>query len=136
MCKYMEKKGSGFDFIEEDYAKAGEEFAPFITADANSFTLTLPDLTFEKGVIDITADSPNVYVEEILEGKNDLRILSYCYNNKRTVKEIASNIGVTPSTYFRSRVIDRLVAKGMLLEIKQAPANLYTSNLEKVKIKL
>ncbi len=136
MCKYMEKKGSGFDFIEEDYAKAGEEFAPFITADANSFTLTLPDLTFEKGVIDITADSPDVYVEEILEGKNDLRILSYCYNNKRTVKEIASDIGVTPSTYFRSKVIDRLVSKGMLLEIKQTSANLYTANLEKVKIKI
>lgn len=136
MCKYMEKKGSGFDFIEEDYAKAGEEFAPFITTDADSFTLTLPDLTFEKGVIDITADSPDVYVEEILEGKNDLRILSYCYNNKRTVKEIASIISVTPSTYFRKNVIDRLVTKGMLLEIKQASANLYTANLEKVKIKI
>ena len=76
-----------------------------------------------------------MYVEEILEGKNDLRILSYCYNNKRTVKEIAATIGVTPSTYFRSKTIDRLVAKGMLLEIKQTPANMYTANLEKVKIK-
>ena len=136
MCKYMEKKGSGFDFIEEDYAKSGEEFAPFITADANSFTLTLPDLTFEKGVIDITAESPEVYVEEMLEGKKDLQILSYCYNNKRTVKEIASSIGVTPSTYFRSNVIDRLVSDGFLLEIKQASAKLYTSNMEKVKLKL
>ena len=136
MCKYMEKKGSGFDFIEEDYARAGDEFAPFITTDANSFTLTLPDLTFEKGVIDITAESPDVYVEEILEGKNDLRILSYCYNSKHTVKEIASTIGVTPSTYFRSKTIDRLVSDGYLLEIKQASAKLYKSNLEKVKLKL
>ncbi len=102
----MEKKDSGFDFIEEDYARAGEAFAPFITADANSFTLTLPDLTFEKGVIDITAESPDVYVEEMLEGKNDLQILSYCYNNKRTVKEIASSLGVTPSTFFRSKMED------------------------------
>ncbi|WP_022756447.1 ATP-binding protein [Butyrivibrio fibrisolvens] len=136
MCKYMEKKGSGFDFIEEDYAKAGDEFAPFITADANSFTLTLPDLTFEKGVIDITAESPDVYVEEILEGKNDLKILSYCYNTKHTVKEIATKIGVTPSTYFRSKVIDRLVNSGMLIEIKNPTANMYTANLEKVKLKI
>jgi hypothetical protein len=136
MCKYMEKKSSGFDFIEEDYAKAGEEFAPFITADANSFTLTLPDLTFEKGVIDITAESPDVYVEEILEGKNDLKILSYCYNTKHTVKEIATKIGVTPSTYFRSKVIDRLVNSGMLIEIKNPTASMYTANLEKVKLKI
>ena len=134
MCKYMEKKGSGFDFIEEDYKKAGDEFAPFITADSYSFTLTLPDLTFEKGVIDIAAEAPNVYVEEILEGKNDLKILSYCYNDRRTVKDIATYVGVTPSTFFRSKVIGRLVESGYLSEIENSPANLYTSNRDKVKL--
>ncbi len=134
MCKYMEKKGSGFDFIEEDYKKAGEEFAPFITADSYSFTLTLPDLTFEKGVIDIAAEAPDVYVEEMLEGKNDLKILSYCYNDKHTVKDIATYVGVTPSTFFRSKVIGRLVKSGYLSEIESSPANLYTSNRDKVKL--
>lgn len=136
MCKYMEKKGSGFDFIEEDYAKAGNEFAPFITADSNSFTLTLPDLTYKKGVIDTSVESPDVYVDQLLEGKNDLKVLSYCYNTRRTVKEIANAIGVTPSTYFRSKVIDRLVSYGLLIEISHPAANVYTANLEKVKLKL
>ncbi len=134
MCKYMEKKGSGFDFIEEDYNKAGDGFAPFITADSSSFTLTLPDLTYEKGVIDITSDAPDVYAEGILEGKNDLKILSYCYNDKRTVKDIATYVGVTPSTFFRSKVIGRLVKSGYLLETENSPANLYMSNRDKVKL--
>ena len=136
MCKYMEQKGSGFDHIEEDYAKFGDGFAPFISANASSFTLTLPDLTFEKGVVDVTAESPEVYVTEILDGKNDLSILSYCYNNRRTVKEIAKKLEVTPSTYFRKNVISRLVESGMLIEIDHKPANVYITNAEKVKLKL
>ncbi|WP_027437180.1 RNA-binding domain-containing protein [Lachnospira multipara] len=136
MCKYMEKKGSGFDFIEEDYSKASDEFAPFITTDSSSFTLTLPDLTYERGVVDSDADSPEVYVLEVLEGKNDLQILSYCYNNKRTVKEIASEIGLTASTYFRSKVIARLVKKGMLIELGDGNNKQYMANKEKVKLKI
>ena len=136
MCKYMEKKGSGFDLIEEDYSKVSDEFAPFITTDSSSFTLTLPDLTYERGVIDNNADSPEVYALEVLEGKNDLQILSYCYNNKRTVKEIASEIGLTASTYFRSKVIARLVKKGMLIELGDGNNKQYMANKEKVKLKI
>lgn len=136
MCKYMEKKGSGFDLIEEDYSQASDEFAPFITTDSSSFTLTLPDLTYDRGVVDSDADSPEVYVLEVLEGKNDLQILSYCYNNKRTVKEIASEIGLTASTYFRSKVIARLVKKGMLIELGDGNNKQYMANKEKVKLKI
>ena len=136
MCKYMEKKGSGFDLIEEDYSKVSDEFAPFITTDSSSFTLTLPDLTYERGVIDNNADYPEVYALEVLEGKNDLQILSYCYNNKRTVKEIASEIGLTASTYFRSKVIARLVKKGMLIELGDGNNKQYMANKEKVKLKI
>ena len=134
----MEKKVSGFDNIESDYAGTGETFAPFITADANSFTLTLPDLTFEKGIIDkslMPQDSYDVYIDEITEGKNDLKILAFCYNNKRSVREIADRIGVTPSTYFRSKVINRLVTTGFLKEIKDAKGSKYISDTGKVKLK-
>lgn len=134
-CKLMEKKGSGFDNIEADYAEAGEAFAPFISTDANSFTLTLPDLTFTKGVTEQDEDSPEVYIQEVQEGKNDLKILSYCYNKKRSVREIADWIGVTPSTYFRKNVIDRLVGNGFLREIRDTKGKKYISDGEKVKIR-
>ena len=65
MCKYMEKKGSGFDNIEEDYSVYDEKYAPFITSDSSSFTLTLPDVTYKSGLVDQDAESPDVYVEEI-----------------------------------------------------------------------
>ena len=135
MCKYMEKKGSGFDNIEEDYSVYDEKYAPFITSDSSSFTLTLPDLTYKSGLVDQDAESPDVYVEEILEGKKDLKILSFCYNKKRSVKEIADKVGVTPSTYFRSKVIDRLVSTGFLVEIKETTGAMYLANKENVKLK-
>ena len=132
MCKYMEKKGSGFDNIEADYADKGEEFRPYISADGQSFTLTLPDLTYKNGIVKQENEAPDIYVEEIMPGKNDIKILSYCYNAARTVREIAEYIGVTPSTYFRSSVIARLEREGFLLIQKTSTGNVYRSNRRKV----
>lgn len=101
----------------------------------NSFTLTLPDLTFTKGVTEQDEDSPEVYIQEVQEGKNDLKILSYCYNKKQSVREIADWIGVTPSTYFRKNVIDRLVGNGFLREIRDTKGKKYISDDEKVKVR-
>jgi predicted HTH transcriptional regulator len=134
MCRYMEKKGSGFDKIEADYSGYGEQYRPYVSADSHSFTLTLPDLAFS-GVVSQTPESPEVYVEAALQGKNDLNILSYCYGNNRTVKEISNYISVTPSTYFRKNTITRLVDKGFLIEIKQGKVSRFQSNPEKVKLK-
>ncbi|SFU65954.1 RNA-binding domain-containing protein [Butyrivibrio sp. INlla21] len=136
MCKYMEKKGSGFDNIEADYAGRGDEYAPYITADSTYFTLTLPDLTYSKGVLTQEEDYPEVYVEQLLEGKNDLKVLSFCFNTPRTAREIADAIGVTPSTYFRSNVLGRLSEQGFLIEKAASGANRYVSNPDKVKIKV
>jgi predicted HTH transcriptional regulator len=134
MCRYMEKKGSGFDKIEADYSGYGEQYRPYVSADSHSFTLTLPDLTFS-GVVSQMSESPEVYVEAALQGKNDLNILSYCYGNSRTVKEISNYISVTPSTYFRKNTITRLVDKGFLIEKKQGKVSRFQSNPEKVKLK-
>lgn len=136
MCRYMEEKGSGFDKIEADYEGYGEKYKPYVSADSQSFTLTLPDLTFAGGVVSEAVDSPQVYVEVALEGKKDLDILSYCFGNSRTVREIAGNIGLTPSTYFRQKTISRLVGKGLLIEIRQGKVSRFYSNPEKVKIKI
>jgi hypothetical protein len=51
------------------------------------------------------------------------------------VREIAGNIGLTPSTYFRQKTISRLVGKGLLIEIRQGKVSRFYSNPEKVKIK-
>lgn len=132
MCKYMEKKGSGFDNIEADYVGMGEKYVPYITADSSSFTLTLPDLTYAKGVVDQGGDSFDVYVEEILPGKNDLKILSYCYGKSRSVKAIANYIGIKPSTYFRKEVLGRLLRDGFLIKRDDSTAVVYMSNRNKV----
>jgi divergent AAA domain-containing protein len=135
LCKYMEKKGSGFDKIEADYKGRGEEYRPYVSADAQSFTLTLPDLTFSSGVVSESRDNPEVYVETVLEGKNDLKILSFCFGKYRKVSEIASYVGVKPSTFFRKNVISRLASKGLLLEKKVDNVTMFSSNVNLVKLK-
>ena len=130
-CRYMESKGSGFDKIAEDYIGKGEAFRPFVSANGTSFTLTLPDLTYPAGVID--EDSiPPVFTETVLEGRNDLQILSFCYQKARTVKEIAEYIGVKPSTYFRKDVLGSLVSKACLIEDNSSSPVRYQSNHAKV----
>jgi len=135
MCKYMENRGSGFDKIEEDYKKYDEKYLPYVSANAQSFTLTLPDLTYERGIKEQTSGIPEVYVEVALEGKNDLKILSYCYEEERTIKEIANYLGLSASTYFRKNVIERLVSKKLLLEIKNGKALKVRSNRNEVYIR-
>lgn len=131
LCGLMEARGSGFDKIEKDYEPYGEQYRPFVSADTTSFTLTLPDLT-KSGPVSIEEDSPNVYVEMALQGKNDLRILSYCFNYPRKVSEIAKYIGVSPSTYFRNSVIDRLVKQGLLNETNIDGIKKLSTNKDKV----
>ena len=134
-CRYMEEKGSGFDKIEADYSGYGEDFLPYISADATSFTLTLPDLT-KQGVFEKSSTQlREVYVESVLEGKNDMHILSFCYAKPRTVKEIAQEVHVQSSTYFRKLVLGRLVAQDLLLTLPQNGTIQYQSNPEKVKVK-
>ena len=131
-CKYMEEKGSGFDKIEEDYIGHGGTHRPFVTSDASSFTLTLPDLTFRGGVVSDGNEEPDVHVDGVLTGKKDQEILSFCYHKARTATEVASHIGVSASTYFRRNVLGRLVEQGYLITTKGDTPMRYTSNPERV----
>ena len=129
-CRYMESKGSGFDKIEEDYAGKGEDYKPYISSSASSFTLVLPNLTFS-GIVDANT-IPEVYTETLLEGRNDLKILAFCFNESRSAAEIAKYVGVSPSTYFRKNILDNLVAKGYLLEDLRSKRLRYSTNTKKV----
>ena len=69
ICHYMEEKGSGFDKIEEDYAGQQDEYRPYISSDASSFTLTLPDLTWRGSSPEGNVLPQRIYVNSILTGK-------------------------------------------------------------------
>ena len=127
-CRLMEQKGSGFDKIQEDYAGKGEAHAPFVSADSSSFTLTLPDLTYEGGVVGVGDGLPDVTTRGVLEVKDGLDVLSFCYRRERTAAQIAAHLGVTPSTYFRKNVLEQLVNRGFLLKRKDGRVAVYTSN--------
>lgn len=135
LCRYMEEKGSGFDKIEADYEGQADVYKPYITSDATSFTLVLPDLTSQGIVSESENYLPEVYVQGITEGKNDLKILSYCYTKARSVSEIAELVQLKPSTYFRNKVLGGLVANKLLYAIPNGRGFVYISNKELVQLK-
>ena len=131
----MESKGSGFDKIEEDYRAAAEKQKPFVTTTSDSFTLTLPDLTYAGGVVAENDPNISVYTDALMSGKHDLAILAFCYRQAHSAKEIAEKLGLKPSTYFRKNVIAPLVEKGYLQTDNSARAERYIANKEKVFVK-
>ncbi len=133
ICKVMDKKGSGFDKIEEEYKPYGINFAPMATSNNQFFSLTLPNLAYKGGLKNIN-DNPNVKAFEELPGKNDLKILSYCYNKNRTISEIAKFLNIKPTTYLRKEVIKRLVNKGYLIEYNNYNPITYLTNKKNVFI--
>ena len=82
-----------------------------------------------------TGALPEVYAESALHGKNDLHILSYCYNTTHTAKEIAEELQIKPSTYFRQSVLARLVDQGLLYQLHNEKPALFQSNPNKVFLK-
>ena len=96
-CRLMEEKGSGFDEIQEGYAGRGASHEPFVSADPSSFTLTLPDLTYEGGVIGEGTEVPGTRVSGFLthgyqvppfHSRSDVRCIipkSYIHNLKHSL---------------------------------------------------
>lgn len=80
-------------------------------------------------------DIPGIYVMGALPGKNDRSILAFCYEFPHSVTEIATYLGVTPSTYFRKNTINRLVNDGYLLEKVSGRKREYQSSHKKVQMK-
>lgn len=125
-CNIMETEGTGFEKIAEDYAEADEHHRPFISSYSDHFTLVLPDLTYEKGVMDngIAALS---YPAVPNGTKYDDLVLGYCYEQPRTVAEIASLLDLKNSSYLRKKILGNLAANNYLIITKKRPI-MYRTN--------
>lgn len=66
------------------------------------------------------------------ESKYDNLILAYCFEQDRTVEEIAYHIGVTNSSYLRNKIIANLVNQGFITETKKGKGKIYKDNYENV----
>ncbi len=134
MLNYIENKGSGFELISEEYASANKSHKPYIKSDSVSFTLVLPNLNYEKGLIEEENDSPEIFVDDLTLSQKDIQILSYCYAKGRTVREIAAKLGIAPSTYLRSKVLSALVKKKYLIFLDEGSYPTYITNHSSVHL--
>ena len=136
LLKYMEKKGSGFDKISEDYLSSSINHKPFLNSSSTEFSLTLPNLNFKEGVINET-NLPSLKVEVINNVKvneKELSILGFCYLKERSLNEIASFLNVLPSSYLRNDILNKLVELDLLIKNKDGRAIKYLSNRDYVKV--
>ena len=132
LCLEMEKQGSGFDKISEEYANQGENLLPFVDSDESSFRLTLPNLLFPGGVIGEGNPCPNVRLEGLPKGEREMKILSYCYVTARSLKEIAEYCGFKVSSYAKESILGPLVEEGYLIVGKGNRGAVYFTNKSKV----
>jgi ATP-dependent DNA helicase RecG len=123
----MDKRGSGFDKIEEDYHGKGDAYQPYASSDEASFTLVLPDLSHQGGLISQNP-LPELTTALPMKGKDDLKICSFAFNGAKTASEIAAMLGITPSSYFRSNTLQRLVREGYLIEDKSSHPSKFSTN--------
>ena len=132
-CNVMEKDGTGFDKISQDYQTQDANHNPFITSYADHFTLVLPDMTFEEGI----QDPLRVLIKAlpITNGtSHDYKVLSFCYGNKKKASEIAQMLNIGNSTYFRKNVLENLVANEYLVKIEDGNITYYTTNKKLINV--
>lgn len=129
----METKSTGFEKIEEEYRDANLKHKPYIFSRQNAFSIVLPDLTYEDG-IDITSEMISLSKPILNESKYDNSILSFCFEQERSVEEIANHIGIANSSYLRNKIISNLVNQGFLIETKKGKGNVYRDNYENVRV--
>ncbi len=134
LCNVMEAKGTGFEKIEEDYSNEDELHKPFIFSKNNQFSIVLPDLTCDLGVS--LDDDAVILIKEIVnQSKYDIKILTYCYNKKRSVNEITAHLGISNSTFFRKEILGNLIQQGFIKEDKISNMKVYITNNEYIEIK-
>lgn len=132
LCKVMEAKGTGFEKILDDYKDAGELHKPFIRSKYNQCSITLPDLTFEEGV---SIEEEAIKVNGIIQNpsKYDAKILSYCFNDFKNVREITSYLNISNSSFIRKNVLDNLVNQKYLILNETKREKQYQTNSELVE---
>jgi len=132
VCKLMEKGGTGFEKIVEDYGQYPAEYAPSISAGRDYFKIVLKDLTFSEGIPDVANDISE-FTPLVGEGNRDYdeKILRFCYEEPHSAQEIADHIGMVRSKYFRDAVLNPLIQMEYLLgtsKNKKSPNNKYRTN--------
>lgn len=129
-CRIMESEGSGFNKISEDYRLADPSHQPFVDAKDDFFRLTLPNLNYDPGV---GVENPPVrFPTDELTNPKQLMVLSYCYNQSRTIKQIAEHLGMSVSTYLRTGIVLPLVERGLLKKSLGHRSDRYLTNKDMV----
>ena len=67
--------------------------------------------------------------------KYDLSILSYCYGNEVTSKNISDYLSLADSTFFRKNILNNLVSQGFLTKKENGKITYYSTNEDVVKRK-
>ena len=123
-CNVMEAAGTGLEKIVEEYSNADEKHQPYIYSTSDHFTLVLPDLTYDRGIIE--SDVPELVIVPIVnETKYDQKLLAFCFYKAHNVSEIAEFLEVSNSTYLRKQVILNLVDQGYLEASKAGRTTYY-----------
>lgn len=126
LCRLIQGLDSGFDIIENDYLSQDDAHKPWIESDSSSFTLALPDMTYTKGMVGEGNEAPDIFIDDSFLSLTERSILSYCYPRKRTIKEIASYLNKSVSTYLRETLIGGLIEKGYLAKVDISPLSVIT----------
>ena len=132
LLQMMESLGTGFDKITQEYASYGENKKPFVTIDHESFLITLPDTQYGPGIVNasIAPEIRHGYIDSPTE--YDDKILSYCYAAPRSVKEIATYLGISVSTHLRKGILGNLESQGFLTPNLKGKTTYYQSNPDSV----
>jgi hypothetical protein len=129
----MEAAGTGFDKIAEEYREADETHRPYIFSASDHFTLVLPDLTYYEGLAN--SDFPVLEFVPVSKGTEyDAKVLSYCYYQARKAGEIASFLGISDSSYYRTTILHNLVEQGYLIQSKATRGFRYKTNPDAVRL--
>lgn len=124
--------GTGFGKIVDDYHGADDLHRPFVDSDENGFVLTLPDLTYGKGVLEHNEIIPEIRVSSIEISDSEEKVLAFCYYSRHTTKDIAAYLGISVSTYL-SKLLSKLVENDLLIQTDKSP-KAFMANREYVKV--
>ena len=113
LCQLMEKSGSGFEKIMDDYSMYEDKYQPSISCTNDYFVITLKDVLYKEAY----SSTCDFTIAPITEGKRtkDKEILSFCLDDYKTAVEIAEYVGMKKSSYFMKQYIMPLVEKEYLL---------------------
>ena len=132
-CNVMEAAGTGFDKITEEYAGEDESHKPYIYSSSDHFTLVLPDLTYVNGVEDERI--PEIRFVPIPNGTEyDEKVLAFCYYNAHKASEISKWLGISDSTYLRTRILGNLEENGYLIKSKISRSSYFKTNTDLVDL--